>query len=214
MRLAAAVVVITSAASATIVRSSRRRTFTRPTGAIVNGAGSGFGRGIAARYAEEGARVVVNDIHRANGEATVAAIGTAARFCPGDVSKDADVAHLVAFALDTFFNEKDLSESGAVKEVVGELAEGDNVYERDGAVWLATSSFGDDKDRVLVKGDGSFTYMAPDLAYHRDKWERGFRTAVDVLGADHAGYPPRVRAGLVALGLTTAAAGHPSSRRL
>ena len=72
---------------------------------------------------------------------------------------------------------------------------------RDGAVWLATSRFGDDKDRVLVKSDGSYTYMAPDLSYHRDKWERGFRTAIDVLGADHAGYPPRIRAGLVALGV-------------
>ena len=68
-------------------------------------------------------------------------------------------------------------------------------------MWLATSRFGDDKDRVLVKSDGSFTYMAPDLAYHRDKWERGFRIAIDVLGADHAGYPPRIRAGLVALGV-------------
>jgi arginyl-tRNA synthetase len=102
---------------------------------------------------------------------------------------------------DTYFNEKSLYESGAVKEIVGELAEGENVYERDGAVWLATSRFGDDKDRVIVKSDGSYTYMAPDLAYHRDKWDRGFRTAVNVLGADHAGYPPRLRAGLVALGL-------------
>ena len=61
--------------------------------------------------------------------------------------------------------------------------------------------FGDDKDRVLVKSDGTYTYVAPDIAYHRDKWERGFRTAVNVLGADHAGYGPRIRAGLVALGL-------------
>ena len=70
--------------------------------AIVTGAGSGFGRGIASRFAQEGARVVVNDIDRANGEATVAAIGAAARFCPGDVSKDADVARLVAFTLESF----------------------------------------------------------------------------------------------------------------
>jgi arginyl-tRNA synthetase len=102
---------------------------------------------------------------------------------------------------DSFFNEKGLYESGAVDEVVRGLAEGDNVYESEGALWLATSRFGDDKDRVLVKSDGSYTYMGPDLAYHRDKWNRGFRTAVDVLGADHAGYPPRIRAGLVALGL-------------
>ena len=102
---------------------------------------------------------------------------------------------------DSFFNEKGLYESGAVDEVVRGLAEGDNVYESEGALWLATSRFGDDKDRVLVKSDGSYTYMGPDLAYHRDKWDRGFRTAIDVLGADHAGYPPRIRAGLVALGL-------------
>ena len=102
---------------------------------------------------------------------------------------------------DTYFNEKSLYESGAVEEVVEELKERGHTYESEGALWLASSRFGDDKDRVLVKGDGTYTYMAPDLAYHRDKWERGFRTAVDVLGADHAGYPPRVRAGLVALGL-------------
>src|ERR671921_438132 len=122
----------------------------------------------------------------------------ATRWCMEDIKR---TLARVRVRFDTFFNEKDLYESGAVTEVVGQLAEGDNVYESEGAVWLATSRFGDDKDRVLVKGDGSFTYMAPDLAYHRDKWERGFRTAIDVLGADHAGYPPRVRAGLVALGL-------------
>src|SRR5437763_439011 len=70
--------------------------------AIVTGAGSGFGRGIATRFAAEGARVVVNDIDRKGGEATVAAIGEQARFCAGDVSKDADVAQLVAFALEAF----------------------------------------------------------------------------------------------------------------
>jgi arginyl-tRNA synthetase len=102
---------------------------------------------------------------------------------------------------DSYFNEKSLYESGAVEEVLEELERRGHVYESEGARWLASSRFGDDKDRVLVKRDGSYTYMAPDLAYHRDKWERGFRTAVDVLGADHAGYPPRIRAGLVALGL-------------
>ena len=122
----------------------------------------------------------------------------ATRWCMDDIRR---TLARVRVRFDTYFNEKDLYESGAVKEIVEELAEGDNVYEREGAVWLATSRFGDDKDRVLVKSDGSFTYMAPDLAYHRDKWDRGFRTAIDVLGADHAGYPPRVRAGLVALGL-------------
>jgi arginyl-tRNA synthetase len=104
-------------------------------------------------------------------------------------------------SFDTYFNEKSLYESGAVEELLEELKKRGHAYEREGALWLASSRFGDDKDRVLVKGDGSYTYMAPDLAYHRSKWDRGFRTAVDVLGADHAGYPPRIRAGLVALGL-------------
>jgi arginyl-tRNA synthetase len=102
---------------------------------------------------------------------------------------------------DRFFNEKSLYESGAVEGLVRRLRESGHAYESEGAVWLASKEFGDDKDRVLVKRDGSYTYMAPDLAYHLDKYERGFGTAIDVLGADHAGYPPRIRAGLVALGV-------------
>src|ERR687893_834482 len=100
-----------------------------------------------------------------------------------------------------YVTEKSLYESGAVEALIQEFRDAGHAYESEGAVWLATSGFGDDKDRVLVKRDGTYTYMGPDLAYHRDKWDRGFGTAVDVLGADHAGYPPRIRAGLVALGL-------------
>ncbi len=122
----------------------------------------------------------------------------ATRWCMDDIKR---TLARVRVRFDSFFNEKSLYESGAVDEIVRELVGSDHVYESEGALWLATSKFGDDKDRVLVKSDGSYTYMAPDLAYHRDKWDRGFRTAVDVLGADHAGYPPRIRAGLVALGL-------------
>ena len=122
----------------------------------------------------------------------------ATNWCMDDIKRTLDRARV---RFDTYFNEKNLYESGAVEELVEELKESGCAYENEGAVWIASSRFGDDKDRVLVKGDGTYTYMAPDLAYHRDKWERGFRTAVDVLGADHAGYPPRIRAGLVALGL-------------
>jgi arginyl-tRNA synthetase len=122
----------------------------------------------------------------------------ATRWCIDDIKGTLGRARV---RFDTYFSEKSLYESGAVEELVEELKERGCAYESEGAVWLASSRFGDDKDRVLVKGDGTYTYMAPDLAYHRDKWERGFRTAVDVLGADHAGYPPRIRAGLVALGL-------------
>ena len=102
---------------------------------------------------------------------------------------------------DRYFNEKSLYDSGEVAGVIEELKDRGHAYENEGALWLDSSQFGDDKDRVLVKNDGSYTYMAPDLAYHRDKFNRGFGTAVDVLGADHAGYPPRIRAGLLALGL-------------
>jgi arginyl-tRNA synthetase len=122
----------------------------------------------------------------------------ATRWCMDDIKGTLGRARV---RFDAYFNEKSLYESGAVEELVEELKERGCAYEREGAVWIASSRFGDDKDRVLVKSDGSYTYMAPDLAYHRDKWNRGFRTAVDVLGADHAGYPPRIRAGLVALGL-------------
>jgi len=102
---------------------------------------------------------------------------------------------------DGYFNEKSLYESGAIEGTIEELKESGHAYEEGGALWLASSRFGDDKDRVLVKQDGSYTYVAPDIAYHRDKWRRGFRTALDVWGADHAGYGPRLRAGLMALGL-------------
>ena len=104
-------------------------------------------------------------------------------------------------SFESYFNEKSLYSTGAVEETVEELKRGGHVYESEGALWLASSRFGDDKDRVLVRRDGSYTYVAPDIAYHRDKWNRGFKTAVDVWGADHAGYGPRLRAGLVALGL-------------
>jgi arginyl-tRNA synthetase len=102
---------------------------------------------------------------------------------------------------DSYFNEKSLYESGAVEEVIEELEKSGHAYESEDAVWLASSRFGDDKDRVLVKKDGSYTYVAPDIAYHLGKYRRGFARAVDIWGADHAGYGPRLKAGLVALGL-------------
>ncbi len=122
----------------------------------------------------------------------------ATRWCVDDIKATLARARV---RFDTYFSEKSLYESKAVEALLEELKERGHVYESEGALWLASSKFGDDKDRVLVKGDGAYTYMVPDLAYHRDKWERGFKIAVDVLGADHTGYPPRIRAGLVALGL-------------
>lgn len=102
---------------------------------------------------------------------------------------------------DNFFPETSLYREGRLQETLDELARLGMTYESDGAVWLRTSSFGDDKDRVLVKSDGTFTYFLPDLAYHRDKARRGFEHVIDVWGADHHGYVPRMKAALTAVGL-------------
>jgi arginyl-tRNA synthetase len=122
----------------------------------------------------------------------------ATRWCMDEIER---TLARVRVRFDNFFNEKSLYESGEIEATMGELEQAGHVYESDGALWLDSSKLGDDKDRVLRKRDGSYTYMAPDVAYHRNKHERGFATALDVLGADHAGYPPRIRAGLLALGL-------------
>ena len=118
--------------------------------------------------------------------------------CMDDIKATLERARV---SFDGYFNEKSLYETGAIEQVVEALTRSGDAYESEGALWLASSRFGDDKDRVLVKKGGSYTYVAPDIAYHRDKWNRGFKTAIDVWGADHAGYGPRLRAGLVALGL-------------
>ncbi|CAA9447416.1 MAG: Arginyl-tRNA synthetase [uncultured Rubrobacteraceae bacterium] len=122
----------------------------------------------------------------------------ATRWCMDDIQR---TLARVRARFDNYFNEKDLYESGEIEATLSGLERAGRVYESEGALWLDSSRFGDDKDRVLRKRDGSYTYMAPDVAYHRNKYERGFTTAVDVLGADHAGYPPRIQAGLLALGL-------------
>jgi arginyl-tRNA synthetase len=102
---------------------------------------------------------------------------------------------------DEFFLESSLYDSGRVEETIARLRETGLAYEKDGALWLRTTEFGDDKDRVMVKGTGHPTYFLPDVAYHVTKWERGFRRAINVQGADHHGTVSRVRAGLRALGL-------------
>jgi arginyl-tRNA synthetase len=102
---------------------------------------------------------------------------------------------------DTFFLESSLYTDGRVEDTIRRLRETGHVYEKDGAVWLRTTEFGDDKDRVMVKSTGHPTYFLPDVAYHVSKWERGFHRAINVQGADHHGTVARVRAGLRALGL-------------
>mgnify|MGYP000978776781 CR=1 FL=1 len=101
---------------------------------------------------------------------------------------------------DTWFSETSLYETGKPEAALEYLAQQGRIYEEDGAVWFRASEFGDDKNRVLVKQDGSYTYLMPDIAYHRDKLERGFETLINVWGADHHGYIPRLQAALEALG--------------
>ena len=101
---------------------------------------------------------------------------------------------------DVIFNESELYRQGLIEQALAELARGGHTFEEDGALWLRTTAFGDDKDRVLRKRDGTYTYLVPDIAYHRNKHERGLQRAIDVWGADHHGYVPRMRAALRALG--------------
>jgi arginyl-tRNA synthetase len=101
---------------------------------------------------------------------------------------------------DTWFSERSLHEGGKIQEAIEHLRERGHVYQNEGAVWLRTTEFGDDKDRVLVRSDGEPTYFAADIAYHRDKLERGAERMIDPVGADHHGYVPRMRAAIEALG--------------
>ncbi|MFY0989411.1 arginine--tRNA ligase [Halomonas sp. C05BenzN] len=100
---------------------------------------------------------------------------------------------------DVYFLESSLYEDGKVEATVERLIAKGHTYEQDGAVWLRTTDFGDDKDRVMRKSDGSYTYFLPDVAYHLDKWQRGFETVINEQGADHHSTVTRVRAGLQAL---------------
>ena len=102
-------------------------------------------------------------------------------------------------SFDRYFLESSLYTDGKVEETVRELIAKGHTYEEGGALWLRTTTFGDDKDRVMRKSDGTYTYFVPDVAYHLSKWQRGYQRAVTELGADHHGSLARVRAGLQAL---------------
>jgi arginyl-tRNA synthetase len=102
---------------------------------------------------------------------------------------------------DDYYLESSLYTSGKVDAVVQKLRDAGKTYEQDGALWLKSTEYGDDKDRVMRKGDGSYTYFVPDVAYHITKWERGFTKVVNIQGTDHHGTIARVRAGLQAAGV-------------
>lgn len=132
----------------------------------------------------------------------------------GDVNDLASIRHfavaylrheqdldLQAFGLqfDRYYLESSLYDEGRVEAAVARLTENGHTYEQDSALWLKSTAYGDDKDRVMRKSDGSYTYFVPDVAYHLTKWERGFSKAVNIQGSDHHGTIARVRAGLQAL---------------
>jgi len=114
--------------------------------------------------------------------------------------QDADLA---AFGVefDVYYLESSLYTEGKVDAVVKALIASGKTYEKDGALWLRTTDYGDDKDRVVRKSDGSYTYFVPDVAYHVTKWQRGYKRVINVQGTDHHSTITRVRAGLQALGL-------------
>ncbi|QKY70506.1 arginine--tRNA ligase [Lentibacillus sp. CBA3610] len=101
---------------------------------------------------------------------------------------------------DNWFSEQSLYDNNKVEEAVQTLRDGGYVYEQDGATWFRSTDFGDDKDRVLIKQDGNYTYLTPDIAYHKNKLERGFDKIINVWGSDHHGYISRMRAAIQALG--------------
>jgi len=103
---------------------------------------------------------------------------------------------------DVWSKESDLLESGLLRKTLDMLGEKGSLYDKDGALWIKTSRFGDDKDRVIRKQDGQFTYFASDIAYHLEKERRGFEKAINIWGADHHGYVPRVKAALSAHGFS------------
>jgi len=101
---------------------------------------------------------------------------------------------------DEWFSETSIYTSGQLDSALADLRNSGYVYEEDGATWLRTTDFGDDKNRVLIKNDGTFTYLTPDIAYHRNKYRRGYDEMINIWGADHHGYIPRMKAAMSSLG--------------
>ncbi len=114
-----------------------------------------------------------------------------------DIKKDLDRFHVEH---QVWFSEKELLQTGAVEKTFTRLKEAGLAYEKDGALWFCSTNYGDDKDRVLKKSDGALTYFASDIAYHANKYERGFEFLVNIWGADHHGYVPRMKGAVEALG--------------
>ena len=152
--------------------------------------------GYRGEYIEEIAR----DFVAGGGDASD--LEAARKFAVAALRREQD-ADLQAFgvAFDVYYLESSLYTDGRVEAVVKALVASGRTFEHEGALWLRTTDYGDDKDRVVRKSDGTYTYFVPDVAYHVAKWERGFHRVIDVQGTDHHSTVTRVRAGLQALGL-------------
>ena len=117
-----------------------------------------------------------------------------------ELQKIKDILTEFRVKFDVWFSETSLYEENKVVPTIEKLKEKGFTYEQDGALWFKSTEFGDDKDRVLIKSDGSYTYLTPDIAYHLNKLDRGYEYLVDLLGADHHGYINRMKAAIQALG--------------
>jgi arginyl-tRNA synthetase len=159
--------------------------------------------GYHGEYIREIAReLVAEHADRFRGDASEEALDAMRRYAVAQLRAEQN-RDLEGFGVrfDEFFLESSLYTSGRVEDTIRRLRETGHVFEDGGAIWLRTTAFGDDKDRVMVKSSGHPTYFLPDVAYHLSKWERGFHRAINVQGSDHHGTVARVRAGVQALGL-------------
>ena len=116
------------------------------------------------------------------------------------INDQKDTLSLFRVCFDNWISENELRQKGSVEDVLAYLSETGKIYDKDGAVWLCSSEFGDVKDRVIMRSDGTVTYLVPDLAYHITKYKRGFDRIVDILGPDHHGHIPKLKAGIEILG--------------
>jgi arginyl-tRNA synthetase len=151
-------------------------------------------RDIAVRIKDQHGEAL---LHKEKTDAVMTCARVAADDILAGIRNDLDV---FGVAFDEWFSEQSLYDSGKVDKVITDFRTNGNIYEHDGAQWFKTSNYGDEKDRVVVRGNGQTTYFASDIAYHQDKYVRGIERVIDVWGADHHGYIPRMTAAVEACG--------------
>ena len=157
-------------------------------------------------YQGEYIRTIAQHLHDSSGDAlrNEPAEGRFKQQAEAEIFDDIKkTLNLLGIEFPSFFNENSLYEDGKITEVIDELKKKDLVFEQEGALWFKASAFGGEKDKVIVKSSGEPTYRLPDIAYHREKFRRGFELIIDVFGADHIATYPDVLAALQALGLDT-----------